>query len=352
MKLRIDIQKLVRKNILELKPFSSARGEYNGEAALLLDANENAFGSPLSKNYHRYPDPQQKELKETLSKIKNLLPSNICIGNGSDELVDHIIRIFCNPGKDNMIICPPTFTMYEVCGNIQDIEVRRINLTETFQLNTTAVLNAVDENTKVIFICSPNNPTGNNIAREDIEKILSDFSGIVVVDEAYINYSSQKSFIANLSQNNNLMVIQTLSKAWGLAGLRIGVAYADPELIRLMNKIKAPYNVSSVSQQLAVEALSNISEMNKWIKQIAEQRKSLPVDLKGFSFVEEVYPSEANFLLIKVTNAITLYNYLLTKKIVVRNQSNQPLCENCLRITIGTPTENDELLDALKKFKA
>lgn len=349
--MKINIKELARKNILELKPFSSARSVYQGNDSLLLDANENAFGSPLTKNYHRYPDPRQTELKNTLAKIKNIKPENICIGNGSDELIDHVIRIFCEPQKDNIIICPPTFTMYEVCGNIHDIEVKKVTLRDDFQLDVDGILDAINERTKIIFLCSPNNPTGNNIAREDIEKVIDHFNGIVVVDEAYINYSTQKSFILQIPEHNNLVVIQTLSKAWGLAGLRIGVSYSDTEVIALMNKIKAPYNVSTVSQQLAVEALANIAEMNKWIKQIAEQRKNLSVDLMGLPFVEKVFPSDANFLLVKVADATSLYNYLLTKNIVVRNQSHQPLCENCLRITIGTPTENDELIEALKKYK-
>lgn len=346
------IESLVRKNILQLKPYSSARSEYKGTANIFLDANENAYGSPLDENYNRYPDPMQVELKKLLAKNKKVHPQNICIGNGSDEIIDYIIKIFCDPGKDNVIVTPPTFRMYSVAAAVNDIAIRNILPTKDFQPDIDSILDAVDENSKIIFLCSPNNPTGNSINRILIERLLRAFKGIIVIDEAYIDFSDQQSFIADIHQYHNLIVLQTLSKAWGLAGLRIGAAFADRQVIDLLNKVKMPYNISAVTQRLALNALHNENKIKPWIQKVKEQRALLMRKLPAFSFVNHVYPSDANFLLLRVSNADSLYQYLLSEKIVVRNQSSQPLLENCLRITVGTPEENDLLIKALNNYTA
>lgn len=348
--MEFDIEKLVRKNIREMTPYSSARHDFSGNASVFLDANENPFGSPLSENYNRYPDPQQLRLKEKISQIKGVPVENIFLGNGSDEAIDLLFRIFCDPGKDNAIIFPPTYGMYEVCAAINDIEVKKVPLTEKFQLNIDAIETAIDDSTRLIFICSPNNPTGNNINRNDIELILNNFNGLVVIDEAYINYSRQKTLIPELLEYPNLVILQTLSKAWGLAGLRLGMAFAGLPVISYMNKVKYPYNVNTATQMLAIEALSNISSTNNWIKTIAEQKEILSNELIKFPFVKIVYPSDANFLLVKMKEASNVYKYLSTCGIIVRDRSNVVLCEDSLRITIGTPEENKQLLTALKDY--
>lgn len=348
--MKLNIEELVRTNIRELKPYSSARSEYKGTAKVFLDANENAFGSPLDRDYNRYPDPLQMELKNALARLKNIDVSNIGIGNGSDEIIDHIIRIFCRPGIDNVITTPPTFRMYGVASAINDTAVREVLLKEDFQLDIPAISNAIDQHTKLIFLCSPNNPTGNLLHRKDIEILLERFNGIIVIDEAYFDFSGDRSFIELISTNNNLIVLQTLSKAWGLAGLRIGAAFAAPEIIGYLTKVKTPYNVSSLTQQLAIEALQNKSGIENWIRQLVAQRNQLAKTLEAFSFIKKVYPSDANFLLVRVANASKLYDYLLSQKIVVRNQSSQPLLDNCLRITVGTPAENESLIKSLKNY--
>ena len=349
--MKFDLQKLVRKNIKELTPYSSARNEFKGEASVFLDANENAYGSPLNENFNRYPDPLQWQVKFALAKIKGVPAENIFIGNGSDEVIDLAYRIFCEPGKDNVIICPPTYGMYEVCAHINDIEIRKVNLTDNFQLDVEGILTATDEHTKLLFICSPNNPTGNNMNRVEIEMLLNNFAGLVIIDEAYINFSRQKTFMQELTEYPNLMVMQTLSKAWGLAALRLGLGFASLDVINVFNKVKPPYNISAASQQLALDALQNTMRVNKWIKETVSERKLLGRQISEFSFVENVYESDANFLLIKVNDANELYKYLSAKKIVVRNRSKEVLCGNCIRITIGTPTENKILISTLKKFK-
>src|SRR3954468_4251835 len=270
-----NINSILRENIKNLTPYSSARDEYQGEASVFLDANENAFGSPLEQQYNRYPDPLQFEVKKRLTEIKGVPPRNIFLGNGSDEAIDILFRSFCNPGVDNVIIVPPTYGMYQVSANINDVEARKVLLTEEYQLNLEGIAEAIDEKTKLIFICSPNNPTGNSINRDDIETLLANFSGIVVVDEAYINFSRQKTFIQELTEYANLVVMQTLSKAWGLAGLRVGMAYASEEIIEVMNKVKPPYNINEASQQLALEALNNVQQVNDWIKETLAQRDKL-----------------------------------------------------------------------------
>jgi histidinol-phosphate aminotransferase len=347
-----DINNLLRNNIKNLTPYSSARDEYQGEASVYLDANENAFGSPLDTPYNRYPDPLQYRVKMRLSEIKGVPARNIFLGNGSDEAIDILFRSFCNPGVDNVIIVPPTYGMYQVSANINDVEARKVLLTEEYQLNLEGIAEAIDEHTKLIFICSPNNPTGNSINRDEVETLLANFSGIVVVDEAYINFSRQKTFIQELTEYANLVVLQTLSKAWGLAGLRVGMAFASEEIIEVMNKVKPPYNVNEASQQLALEALGNVAQVNDWIKQTLEQRDKLVLALKDLDFVLDIYPSDANFILVKTTDANGIYKYLVDHGIIVRSRANVELCEGSLRITVGTPDENKILIDTLEKMKS
>lgn len=345
-----DIKKLVRENIKKLVPYSSARDEFKGKADIFLDANENSLGSPLSKNYNRYPDPLQWKIKYKLAEIKGVPPQNIFLGNGSDECIDILYRGFCEPGKDNVIICPPTYGMYEVSANINDVEIRKARLLEDFQLDLVHLENLVDTNTKLIWICSPNNPTANSFHREDIETILNNFDGIVVIDEAYINFSRQKSFIQELTEYPNLVVMQTLSKAWGLAALRLGMAFASEDIIAVYNKIKPPYNISQATQELVLEALENVTQVNQFIKELVQSREELASSLEQLPVVEKVYPSDANFFLLKVKDAKGLYEYLLNRAIVVRDRSKVELCEGCLRITVGTKEENQQLLEALKAF--
>lgn len=346
-----DINNILRENIKNLTPYSSARDEFQGEASVYLDANENAFGSPLDQNYNRYPDPLQYEVKKRLSEIKGVPPRNIFLGNGSDEAIDILVRAFCNPGVDNVILVPPTYGMYEVSANINDIHIKKVPLTEEFQLNLESIAEAIDEHTKLIFVCSPNNPTGNSMNRDDVETLLANFNGIVVVDEAYINFSRQKTFIQELTEYANLVVLQTLSKAWGLAGLRVGMAFASEEIIEVMNKVKPPYNINDASQQLALKALQNIDQVNSWIRETLAQRDKLVLELKDYEFVIDIYPSDANFILVKTTDAKGIYNFLVQKGIIVRDRSKVTLCEGCLRITVGTPGENNILLEALKNYK-
>jgi histidinol-phosphate aminotransferase len=345
-----NLHHLLRENIRKLVPYSSARDEFHGEAKIFLDANENSIGSPLTKWYNRYPDPYQHKIKEKLSRIKGIVPSQIFIGNGSDECIDILYRAFCNPGQDNVIICPPTYGMYQVSADINDIEVRKAPLLENFQLDLIHLETLVDKNTKIIWICSPNNPTGNSLHREDIEMVLNNFDGLVVIDEAYINFSRQRSFLPELKEYPNLVVLQTLSKAWGLAGLRLGMAFASEEIIAVYNKVKPPYNISEAVQELVIKALDNIEDVNAMIRIIVEERKRLEELLPQLKVVQHVYPSDSNSLLVKVTDAKAVYNYLLAKGIVVRDRSNVKLCEDCLRITVGTSKENDELTAVLKDF--
>lgn len=346
-----SINNILRENIKNLTPYSSARDEYQGEASVFLDANENAFGSPLEQQFNRYPDPLQADLKRRITEIKGVPPRNIFLGNGSDEAIDILFRAFCNPGVDNVILVPPTYGMYRVSANINDVTVKNVPLTNEFQLNLEGIAEAIDKNTKLIFICSPNNPTGNSINRTDVETLLANFHGIVVVDEAYINFSRQKTFIQELTEYANLVVLQTLSKAWGLAGLRVGMAFASEEIIEVMNKVKPPYNVNEASQQLALQALSNVAQVNSWIKETLAQRDKLVLTLRDLDFVLDIYPSDANFILVKTTDANGIYNFLVNQGIIVRNRSKVELCEGCLRITVGTPAENDILLQTLQNYK-
>ncbi|HYK76671.1 MAG TPA: histidinol-phosphate transaminase [Daejeonella sp.] len=346
-----NLENLLRENIKNLVPYSSARDEFQGEGSVFLDANENSFGSPLNNQYNRYPDPLQQQLKKRLSEIKGVPPQNIFLGNGSDEAIDILFRSFCRPGIDNVIIVPPTYGMYQVSAQINDVEIRKVNLNPNYQLNLDGIAESIDQNTKLIFICSPNNPTGNSIYREDIETILANFNGLVVVDEAYINYSRQKTFIQELTEYANLVVLQTLSKAWGLAGLRLGMAFASQEVIEVFNKVKAPYNINQATQELALEALQNIEQINSWIRQTIAERQKLVESLVTLSLVQHIYPSDANFLLVKTIDPKAIYNALIKQGIVVRDRSNVELCEGCLRITVGTSSENQTLMEALKTIQ-
>lgn len=348
--MKFSLENIVRKNILLLKPYTSARHEFSGNASIFLDANENAFGSPIDDELNRYPDPLQWQLKFQLARIKGVPAENIAIGNGSDELIDLLFRICCNPSIDNVIVCPPTYGMYTVNAAINDVVVQQVPLTDTFQLDIDGILKAINENTKLIFICSPNNPTGNSINKLEVENLLQNFNGIIVVDEAYINYSKQTSFIQQLTQYPNLVVLQTLSKAWGLAALRIGLCYASMQIIDIINKVKPPYNINSASQQIALKALNQLDLVNEWIRITISEREQLTAALIQLSFVEKVFPSDSNFILVRVSNANHLYEYLTANGIVVRNRSKEIGCENCLRITIGTPKENQILLTNLKNY--
>ncbi len=342
------INTLIRNNIASLLPYSCARDEYESSLGIFLDANENSFGSPAGKGLNRYPDPLQKELKTAIGNLKSINPKNIFLGNGSDEAIDLVYRIFCEPKKNKAIICPPTYGMYEVYAGINDIETIKIPLiAESFQLNIPEILNAITSDTKVIFICSPNNPTGNMMERKDIEEILNKFNGIVVVDEAYIDFASIESITPLVHSFPNLIVLQTLSKAWGMASLRVGLAIANEEIIHFFNNVKPPYNISGLTQKTAISALNNSQKAQKMVSQILKEKKNLSKALMLISGVEKIYPSDANFLLVKFKDANRTYKYLIDNLIIVRNRSNVLLCDNCIRITIGTPEENRELIDCL-----
>ena len=345
-----ELDKLVRPNIKTLKPYSSAKDEYTGAAKILLDANENSLGSPLTKWYNRYPDPYQRQVKEKLAFVKQIAANQIFIGNGSDECIDILFRTFCEPGKDNIIICPPTYPMYEVSANINDITVQNAPLLADYQLNVAHIEQLVNEHTKIIWICSPNNPTGNSLDRIDIETILNHFDGIVVIDEAYINFSKQKSFVQSLIDYPNLVVMQTLSKAWGLAGLRLGMCFANPDIIGYMNKVKAPYNINIVTQELALQALEEVGQVNDMIKLLVDMRNALAQVIASMPHVIKVFPSDTNFILVKIPHARKLYEFLMSKGIIVRDRSALALCEDSLRITVGTEQENTLLVDAMYEW--
>lgn len=338
-----NIQNLVRPNILKMSPYSSARSEFKGQADVFLDANEN----PFNTGYNRYPDPLQKELKQRIFEIKGIAPKHIFLGNGSDEAIDLLFRIFCTAGQDHIITLPPTYGMYQVSAAISDIPIKSVPLTADFQPDVAAILEQTDEASKLLFLCSPNNPTGNSFDLNLIEKLIQSFPGIVVVDEAYIDFAGQVSCLSLLEQYDNLVVLQTFSKAWGLAGIRLGMAFASEEIIGLFNKVKPPYNVNQLTQSTALKALEDVTEQTRWVTAILEQRAILRAALEGFSFVEKVYPSDANFLLVKVTDPNLLYQHLVEQKIIVRNRSTVLLCEGCLRITVGLEVENQRLLRSL-----
>lgn len=342
----MNLDKLLRDNIKALKPYSSARDEFSGEAEVFLDANENPFNAP----YNRYPDPLQMELKRKISGIKNIAPEKIFLGNGSDEPIDIVFRAFCEPGVDNVVTIEPTYGMYQVAADINNVEVRKIKLDGNYDFKAQDLLNAANLYTKAIFICSPNNPTANLLDKTEIIKLLTEFDGIVVVDEAYIDFSPDDSLLPILENCPNLIVLQTFSKAWGMAGIRLGMAFSQPEIIRVFNKIKYPYNINILTQQKAMELLDNIGEKNEWVKIILDERAKMIRKLFNLSFVQVIYPSDANFLLVKMDDAHGVYEYLTEQKIIVRDRSRLALCEDSLRITIGSPEENKKLRKALKKL--
>ena len=342
----MNLDKLVRPNINKLTPYSSARNEFTGSASIFLDANENPYNEP----FNRYPDPLQREVKKRLAAIKGVKPENIFLGVGSDEGIDLAYRIFCRPGIDNVVAIAPSYGMYEVCADINDIEYRRVSLDDNFNFDPDTLLAATDENTKLLWICSPNNPTGNAYPIEMILKTAQAFNGIVMVDEAYIDFSSKGSMIAYLDQCPNVIVLQTFSKAWGRAGLRLGVAYASPEIIDYYNKVKYPYNINAITQEKALEALENVAEEKAWVDELLDNRSLLAEALEKMSCVKHIYPSDANFLLIRVDDPDCLYNFLCNQGIIVRNRNRVEKCAGCLRITIGTKDENAQLINAINDY--
>ena len=344
------INDLLRENIRNLKPYSSARNEYRGSEGIFLDANENSIGSVLPEQLNRYPDPQQQQLKERIAHLKELSESSIFLGNGSDEAIDLLIRAFCVPGKDKVMMFPPTYGIYAVSSAINDVDIVNIQLTNDFDLDIEEILYHTKQNIKLIFICSPNNPTGNCMNRGIIREILSKFKALVIIDEAYIDFAEEVSWIMELKHFENLVVLQTFSKAWGLANLRLGIAFAQPAVIQVLNRIKYPYNINGITQKYALKALNNIEHKNVMVKQILVERKFLTQQLSNLKIVKKVYASQANFLLVKFQNAKDVYNYLLNKKFIVRDRSDIILCDNCLRITVGTPEENKLIIDTLREM--
>lgn len=341
------IQELTRPNIWRLKPYSSARDEYKGvEASVFLDANENPYNGP----HNRYPDPLQCELKNELAKVKKVGSDHIFLGNGSDEAIDLVFRAFCEPRIDNVVAIDPTYGMYQVCAEVNDVEYRKVLLDEQFCFSADKLLAAADEHTKVIFLCSPNNPTGNDLPRAEIEKLLSSFQGLVVLDEAYNDFSEVPSFLADLEKYPNLIVLQTFSKAWGCAAIRLGMAFASPQIIAVFNKIKYPYNVNLLTQKQAIEMLHRYYEVERWVRTLKEERGYLEAAFAKLPCTVKMYPSNANFFLARVTDAVKIYNYLVGQGIIVRNRHSVTLCGNCLRVTVGTRIENNKLIEALKNF--
>ena len=343
-----DLNSLLRPHIAKLQPYTSARDEYTGKIGVFLDANENPYGSVTDQDFNRYPDPYQSDLKAEIAKIKEVKSSQIFLGNGSDEAIDLLFRAFCNPGKDNVILLPPTYGMYEVSASINDVEIRRVSLTEDFQLQPEKIIAATDENSKIIFVCSPNNPSGNKVKREEIQFLLKNFKGIVVVDEAYIDFNDEPSFTTELGEFPNLLVIQTFSKAWGLASLRLGMAFGSEEIIRILNRIKPPYNISGLTQDTVLAAIRNTKRVEKMIGEILQERDFLEEKLAQMPFIQHIFPSQANFLLVKMPHASDVYNELIEQKIIVRNRSKVLLCDDCLRISVGTRSENEAFLQALE----
>jgi histidinol-phosphate aminotransferase len=345
------MNQIFRENILSLKPYSSARSEFETTAALMLDANENSLAEAYEGAFNRYPDPFQKKIKERVSALKGVAIEQIFIGNGSDEAIDLLLRATCRPGQDSILICPPTYGMYEVAAHIQDAEVIEVPLRDDFQLDVDAIRNAITQNVKLLFLCSPNNPTGNLLRAEDIRSLLETFPGLVILDEAYIDFAANDSWLSQLDRYPNLVILQTLSKAWGLAGARFGLAFAAPFVISILNKIKAPYNVSKPAQDTVLNALNDDQKVSEWVSTLTRNREELARSLAEILFVERVYPSDANFLLVRFLDAGWIYQKLLNRGIVVRNRSNVLLCENCLRITVGSSEQNEQLLTALRSLK-
>jgi histidinol-phosphate aminotransferase len=341
------ISDLLRPNILNLKPYSSARDEFSGSASVFLDANEN----PYKTGYNRYPDPYQQEVKKRIAEIKGVRPNQIFLGNGSDEPIDLLYRAFCNPGIDNSVIMEPSYGMYTVSADINDIEIRKVLLNEEYQIESSKLMSAIDEKTKLIFLCSPNNPTANSLDRNEIIKVINGFGGLVIVDEAYIDFAPGTTLLTDLSKYPNLVVLQTFSKAWGLAGIRLGMAFASPEIIAILSKIKYPYNINALTQERVMQSLQNVEEKDSWVKTIITERAKLTEDLKQFPFVQKIFPSNANFLLVKMEGAREIFEYLMNEGVIVRDRSKVALCEGSLRITVGSPEENKELINKLKSIK-
>ena len=341
------LEQLVRPNIWSLAPYSSARDEYSGkEAHVFLDANENPYNAP----YNRYPDPLQRELKQVLSKVKGVPAENIFLGNGSDEAIDLPYRVFCEPGQDNVVAIAPTYGMYQVCADINNVEYRTVLLDENYQFQADKLLAACDEHTKIIWICSPNNPTGNSLDRDEILKVIEGFQGIVIVDEAYIDFAQQLSLRQELPSHPNLIILQTMSKAWGSAAIRLGMAFASKDIISIYNKVKYPYNVNLLTQQQAMEMLKDPFEVDKTVKLLLQERSRLMQAFQELPICQQVFRTDANFFLARMTDAQAIYDYLVDRGIIVRNRTRVQLCQNCLRVTIGTRTENNELLSALRQF--
>ena len=342
-----DLKDLVRPNVWALKPYSSARDEYNGaEASIFLDANE----SPYNDSFNRYPDPLQREVKKLLSPIKGVPVESIFLGNGSDEAIDLVFRVFCTPQHDNVVAIEPTYGMYKVCADINDVEYRRVLLDEHFQFTADKVLEIVNAHTKIIFLCSPNNPTGNNLLREEVVKVVEGFDGIVVIDEAYSDFSKQKTFREELNKYANVIILNTFSKAWGSASIRLGMAFAQKPIIDLFNKVKYPYNVNSLTQTKAIDMLKRRFDVERWVSIILEERPRLMKAFSELPFCEKVFPTNANFFLARVKNATNIYTYLVGCGVIVRNRTSVTLCQECLRITVGSPKENTALLSALRKY--
>ena len=346
-----NINNLIRENIKYLKPYSSARDEYKDATTtemIFLDANEN----PFENGVNRYPDPQQNSVKDVLSKIKNIDKKNILLGNGSDEVLDLIFRAFCEPKEDNVVTLPPTYGMYAVLANLNNIENRKVLLNTNFQPEVDAILNVVDANSKILFLCSPNNPSGNSFTAEKVEYLLTNFKGLVVIDEAYIDFSEQESWLKRMEEFPNLIITQTLSKAYGMAGIRLGVCCASAEIIQILNNIKPPYNINQLTQLRAINRLQNLEEVENEISQLISERNHLKKELECcVGFIEKVYPTDSNFLLIKVDDAAKRYKQLIEYGVVIRNRTNEPLCENCLRISVGISEENEKLLRTLKEIQ-
>jgi histidinol-phosphate aminotransferase len=349
-----DLNAILRPHILTLTPYASARDEYEGTEGIFLDANENPIGSITGQPYNRYPDPYQLAIKQKVAAIRNVRPNQIFLGNGSDEAIDLLIRATCTPREDEIILLPPTYGMYEVSASINDVPLVKVPLTPDFGVDLPAVLGAVEKHprAKLIFFCSPNNPTGNRLSPEDILRVLDVFKGLVVVDEAYIDFAQGPSFVSRLNEYPNLVVLQTFSKAWGLASLRLGMAFASPAITAILNKLKPPYNINGVTQQLVGESLDNLTSVEKMVGEILRQRDGLRDQLVGVPVVQHIFPSDANFLLVKVRDARAVYHFLVNRKIIVRDRSHVKLCVGCLRISVGTAEENRQLLTALRQFEA
>jgi histidinol-phosphate aminotransferase len=345
----LNWKELVLPHILNLQAYSSARDEFSGDAKVFLDANENPFDEEQNL-WNRYPDPMQKTIKNKISEIKGISADHIFLGNGSDEAIDLLFRIFCKAGESNVISCPPTYGMYKVSASIHNVENIEVALTPDFQLNVDAILHSANSDSKMLFICSPNNPTANSLKTEDIQQVLENFRGMVIIDEAYIDFSAQQSWLKQLDQYPNMVILQTLSKAWGLASARLGMAYANEDLIKIMNKVKPPYNISGPSQKLVSESLDKKEIFNRQIRSILEERNMLSQQLAAIAGIEKVYPSDANFILVRMKNAKSVYQKLIDQGIVVRDRSNVKLCDDCLRITVGTKKENDSLISSITEI--